>query len=155
MNTYQVCLNIGIMMPVWAETSEGEWIDEQETLSQIRPIEESELVKVCHDNLELTFDKDLDNPENFRSITATHLYGPRIAEYDESAGISISDTSFYLAVESDLELTEDDIEDLFHLIEPVIEFNDTRIAFGDFEEYSVTFEEIPEEGRKLNSKWEN
>lgn len=155
MNTYQVCLNIGMMMPVWAETSEGEWIDEQETLSQIRPIEESELTKACHDNLELTFDRDLDNPENFRSITAASLYGPKFAEYDESAGINISDTSFYLEVESESELTEDDIEDLFHLIEPVLEFDEARIAFGDFEDYSAAFEEIPEEGRKLNSKWEN
>lgn len=46
----------------------------------------------------------------------------------------------YLAVEADSDLSEEELEDIFHLVIPVIESDNARVAFTEFDDYSVLLE---------------
>ena len=53
------------------------------------------------------------------------------------------------------ELTEDQLEDLVHVIEPSLRYEGYTMAFGDFQEFTASFEDIPDEGTALKSEWTN
>ena len=154
MKKYTACLDIGFMQLKYVETPEGDWIDDPEDLTSFRLDFVGDLVELCRTNLTVLFDGDLDSPELYEKIEAAWLYGPRSAEYNEG-GLAISRASFYFNVEAREELTEDQLEDLVHVIEPCLSYGGYVMAFGDFQEFTVSFEDIPDEGTALKSEWTN
>ncbi|MDA7581830.1 hypothetical protein N8718_02795 [Luminiphilus sp.] len=158
MTTYSVCLDIGIMEPKYIETADGYWLDEYEDIENFElkgvPIDDEEaLAKFCAQNLKIIFDGDLDEPDNFTVIRAVELVGPKFATIQ--ASIIITDLSVYFHVEGKVGLSEEDFEDIFHLNEPTLSTDAFSIAYGDFSDYSATFEIPPGEGIPLNIGWKN
>jgi len=154
-----VCLNFESILSTLVETEDGDYLDDPEDIGEYRfkgteHLDAKELTLWCHNNLDIEFDGDLDNPELFKSITAIKLFGPNLAEYGEE-GLIIEDASFYLEVESETELDEDDLDDLFHMAVPKIEIEGCKMAFTEFEEYQSSFEDVPEDGKRLSVIWKN
>ena len=151
---HTACLTFGSMRLSYIETADGDWIDDPEELEAYRcpgteDLDSDQLVEWCHQNMTLDFDGDLDDPEVFSTIKAIKLYGPSFAEYGED-GLLLEGTSFYIHVAGPDEITEDNLEDLFHLIVPTLSFAGTKVGFTEFEEYEAFFEDAPEEGKALS-----
>lgn len=156
MTTYSVCLDIGIMEPKYIETVDGDWLEEYEEIENFElkgvPLDDEEaLAKFCAQNLKIIFDGDLDEPDNFTVIKAVELVGPKFAKIE--ASIILTDLSVYFHVEGKAGLSEEDFEDIFHLIEPTLSTESFSIAYGDFSDYSTSFEETPGEGIALCTVW--
>ena len=156
MTTYSVCLDIGIMEPKYIETADGDWLEEYEEIENFElkgvPLDdEEELAKFCAQNLKIIFDGDLDEPDNFTVIKAVELVGPKFAKIE--ASIILTDLSLYFHIEGKAGLSEEDFEDIFHLIEPTLSTEGFSIAYGDFSDYSTSVEEAPGDGISLFTEW--
>lgn len=154
MNVYKICLDIGLMEIKYIETPEGEWIDDYDelnTFSFSQIFDSSDILNDCINNISLTFDGDLDDPSIFESIKAVAVHGPRFIV--EDSALSLSDVSFYFQIQSTSDLDIDTLEDLIHLIEPVIEKNGHTIAFGEFMDWSVDFDDDYTNTKPLNIEW--
>ena len=53
------------------------------------------------------------------------------------------------------ELEDTNMEDLFHMVVPIIIFDGNKLAFTEDEEYETFEEEVPKEGRKIVISWSN
>ena len=156
MTDYSVCLDIGIMEPKYIETSEGDWLEEYDEIDSFElegmPLgDEDRLAEFCAQHLEIIFDGDLDEPDNFFTIKAVELVGPKFAKIE--TGLILTDLSIYFHVEGKTDLDEEDFEDIFHLIEPTLSTEAFSIAYGDFSDYSASIEEAPGDGIPLSTEW--
>jgi hypothetical protein len=149
-----VCLDYGGAICTYIETSEIH-IDEQEDLEiwfeQSGPSHEK-LFDWAKKNLTVIFDGNLDQPDNFRSIQAVGIRGPNAVDLSNGS-IMLSGFSVYVTVEVEKCLSEDDFEDIFHLIIPAIRDKESTIAFTEFFDYSVIFEEPSMDTLSISEKW--
>ena len=155
--TQLVCLDYGGATCTYIETA-GAHIDEQESLRlwlKEKALSPEELHAWATNNLTVVFDGDLDNPENFKKIKAIGLYGPNIVDLSEGS-LSLSGFSVHLEVEyeSDIQFSEEDFEDIFHLIIPVIKDSNSTVAFTEFVDYSVIIEDANINIRPISVNWE-
>lgn len=153
-NTRYVCLDFGGANCTYIETDENH-LDEEDDLSAWfvdQEISEDDAVSWATKNLTVTFDGDLDDPEKFKSIKAIGVYGPNFVEIGEGS-CSISGFAVYLEVEVDDEITEEEFEDIFHVVIPVIESNNGRVAFTEFDDYSILLEAPSNGVRPINVIW--
>ena len=152
-----ICLSIGSMRSTYIETKLEDWIDDPEEMGAFRfpgteHLDSEELAEWCHLNLKVEFDGNLNNPDAFSSIKAIKLHGPHMAEYS-SQGLLVEGASFYFSVTGPDEFSHENLEDLFHIIVPVIKVDGHTMAFSDFEEYEALKEMIPEKGAKISNEW--
>ena len=152
--TAQVCLSFKSLTSTLVNLDDGDCLEE-EALSLFRfegteELNPSSLGDWCKLNIDLKFDGDLDDPDVFSSIKAVEVYGPRAAEYLEY-GLSLAKVSFYLSVTSPEELDESHLDDLFHLIVPILISNGIEMEFTLFDGYEASFEEAPNEGKDLSA----
>ena len=150
----QICLSFDEIRLTSIELENGEWIEEAEQLiehkfSGTEEMDSEALTKFVATNIGLEFDGDLDEPELFEKVTATSIYGPGYAAYDDD-GMVVSDISIYLEVSSTEELEEDQLEDLFHVVVPIITADEMTYRFTEFESYEAIFEDAPEEGKRVS-----
>lgn len=154
-NTTQiVCLDYGGAICTYIETSEIH-IDEQEELEiwfQQNGPSLDKLFNWAKKNLTVIFDGNLDQPDNFRSIQAIGIRGPNAVDFSNGS-IMLSGFSVYVTVEVENCLSEDDFEDIFHLIIPTIRDKECTIAFTEFFDYSVISEEPSMDTRLISEKW--
>jgi hypothetical protein len=149
-----VCLDFGGAYCTYIEVA-GDHLDEEEYI--ISWFEEKILsghswTTWAENHLTVIFDGQLDQPEKFKSIKATGIYGPKLFEINNGSAL-LSGFSVYLDIVSEDELSEEDIEDLFHMIIPVIHDSDTIVAFTEFEDYSVLFERQDDSARLISVDW--
>lgn len=155
----KVCLSFGSMKTSYVETADGDYIDEPDEIRSFKfestdGLDESALARWCHEYLEVEFDGDLDNPDVFSKINAFMVYGPNSAKYGDE-GMTIDGASIYFEVSGDDEISEEDIDDLFHIVVPVLKFGGAKMAFTAYEEYEATFEDPPTDGRVISVHWAN
>lgn len=151
---YFACLNFGGAICTYIEEGE-EHFDDEEKLTlwfQDKSISENDLFAWVAKHLTVIFDGELDKPDKFNSIKAIGLYGPNLFGIDEGPPL-LSGFSVYLEVKSDGVLSEDDLEDIFHLMIPVIQFENTTVAFTEFDDHSVFLEEMGEGVRPISVVW--
>lgn len=153
-NKLCVCLDFGGASCTYIET-DGSHIDqESEITSWIvnLGLARESLLDWATAHLSVLFDGFLDNPEKFHSIKAIGIYGPSVFEVSGGSPL-ISHFSIYLEVEASDVLCEDDLEDIFHIIIPVIKYDKVIVAFTEFHEYSALLEEPREGAREINVVW--
>ncbi|MFD1510716.1 hypothetical protein [Lacimonas salitolerans] len=153
-NKQYVCLDFGGANCTYIETNEDH-LDEEEDLNAWfaeNGISEDDAVGWATKSLTVIFDGDLDDPEKFKSIRAIGIYGPNAVEVGDGIP-SISGFAVYLEVEADSGLSEEELEDIFHLVIPVIEINNARVAFTEFNDYSVLLEAPSDGVRPVNVIW--
>lgn len=145
-NKQYVCLDFGGATCTYIETDEDHFDEEDELNSWFaeKGISEDGAVDWAAKHLTIIFDGDLDDPEKFKSIKAIGIYGPNVVEIGDGAP-SMSGFAVYLEVESDTDLSEEELEDIFHLVIPVIKSDNTIVAFTEFDDYSALLE-APSEG---------
>jgi hypothetical protein len=149
-----VCLDFGGANCTYIETDEDH-LDQEKDLNlwfAKRGLSGDGVLDWGAERLTVIFDGDLDNPEKFKSIKAIGIYGPKIFEIG-SGGPSMSGFAVYLEVEADNDLSEEELEDIFHLIIPVVEDENAIVAFTEFDDYSVLFEEPTVGVRSINVFW--
>jgi len=138
----------------YIETPDGEWVDDYGELEAF-PFEDvfqtDDILNQCSNSIKLTFNGDLDNPSLFDTITAVGVDGPKFIVEDSI--LSLSDTRFYFKVKSTKDLDIESLEDLIHLIEPIIEKDGYTIAFGDFSDWAIDFDDEVSCSRELYIKW--
>jgi hypothetical protein len=152
--TQYVCLNFGGADCTYIETSEDYLDDEDDLTSWFaeRGISDGDLADWASKNLTVIFDGEMDDKRKFESIKAVGVYGPNVFEKDQGAP-TMSGFAVYLEVESVRILSEEELEDIFHLIVPVIEEEEVTIAFTEFYDYSV-LQEVSSDGvRPVNVIW--
>jgi len=153
----QVCLTFGTITTTYFENTDGDWVEAEELedfhFAGTEDLDSDALTKWCSENLQIEFDGDLDEPDAFSSIKALKMSGPDAAEYGAS-GLTIEGLSIYLSVTSPDDLSDENLEDLFHLVVPVIETDEGKMGFTDFEEYEATFEDAPSDGKALSVSWD-
>ena len=153
----QVCLTFGAITTTYFENTDGDWVEGEEleefSFTGTDDLDSDALTKWCSENLQVEFDGDLDEPDAFSSIKALKMSGPDAAEYG-SSGLTIEGLSIYLSVTSPDDLSDENLEDLFHLVVPVIETDEGKMGFTDFEEYEATFEDAPSDGKVLSVIWD-
>ena len=150
-----VCLDFGGANCTYIEVDDGV-LDEEEDLNAWfieKGLSGDDLLEWAAARFTVIFDGDLDNPEKFKSIRAISVYGPNIIEIGDYAP-SMSGFAVYLEVEADNDLTEEELEDIFHTIIPVIEHDGAVVAFTEFDDYSVLFEKPSDGVRPINVVWE-
>ena len=59
----------------------------------------------------------------------------------------------YLEVEAEYDLSEEELDDIFHVVIPVIESDNAIVAFTEFDEYSVLLEAPSSNVRPVNVIW--
>jgi hypothetical protein len=154
MNTYLVCLKIGLMDIKYIENPEGDWIDDYDELESFQ-LEDvfgsNNILDQCVNLVSLTFEGDLDDPSLFQSITAVGVQGPKFIV--EESILSLSDTIFYFRIDSLEDLDINNLEDLIHLIEPVVEKDGYTIAFGDFADWEIYLDDEEFESRQIKIEW--
>lgn len=152
----QVCLTFGAITTTYFENTDGDWVEGEELedfhFAETEDLDSDALKKWCSEKLQVEFDGDLDEPDAFSSIKALKLYGPDVAEYG-SSGLTIEGLSIYLSVTSPDDLSDENLEDLFHLVVPIIETDEGKMGFTDFEEYEATLENAPSDGKALSVVW--
>ena len=153
-NKQYVCLEFGGANCTYIETDEDH-LDEEDDLNSWfaeKGLAGDDAVGWATKNLTVIFDGDLDSPEKFKSIKAIGIYGPNVVEIGDGAP-SISGFSVYLEVEADSDLSEEELEDIFHLLIPVIESDNAIVAFTEFEDYSVLLEPPSDGVRPVKIVW--
>ena len=153
-NIQYVCLDFGGANCTYIEVDDR-FLDEEEDLNAWfvkKGLSGDDLLKWAAAHINVVFDGDLDNPENFQSIKAIGVYGPNIIEIGDCAP-SISGFAVYLEVEAAGDLTEGELEDIFHTLIPVIEHDGAIVAFTEFDDYSVLFEKPSDGVRPINVVW--
>lgn len=151
---YYVCLDFGGANCTYIEIDEDH-LDEEDDLNSWfaeKGMSEDDALGWATKNLTVIFDGDLDDPEKFKSIKAIGIYGPNVVELGDGAP-SISGFAVYLEVEADSDLSEEELEDIFHLVIPVIESDNAIVAFTEFEDYSVLLEAPSNDVRPVNVIW--
>ncbi len=149
-----VCLDFGGATCTYIEDGE-DWLDEEEDLNAWfveRGLSGDDLSEWATKSFSVIFDGDLDNPEKFGAIKAIGVYGPNIFEVVDGAP-QMSGFAVYLTVEADNDLNEEELEDIFHTLIPVIEHDDAVVAFTEFDDYSVMFEKPGDGVRPIDVVW--
>lgn len=154
-----VCLSFGSIKASYIETREGDWIDEEDALSDYRfegttELDPSSLGNWCNTNINLEFDGDLDDPDVFIAIKAVKVCGPTLAEYSPE-GLILESVAFYLEVTAIEDIDDSNLDDLFHTCVPILSVNGSKMAFTEFEGYEAYFEEVPDEGKDILALWPN
>jgi hypothetical protein len=125
-------MHIGSMDISYVEDKDGEWLDEETDIKEFcKGLSVLEVTK----GLGLSFDGILDYPEDFIELKFLSV-GREVSVECNQMGIEVSNISFYLEVTSKVKL-EEKLEDLFHIIVPIVEVNGATIAFTDFSDYEV------------------
>ena len=150
-----VSLTIGSMICSNIQTNSGGVIDEISELKDWRfngteDLDAGALTDWIANYSFISFDGDLDNEELFASIEAIKIHGPSVAEYTEE-GLRLDDMTFYLKLKI-TDGSEEDFDDLFHIIVPTVEFSGHKLEFTDFEEYTSEVDELPSEGKIISVK---
>jgi len=154
-STMFVCLDFGGANCTYIETNEDH-IDETDDLNSWfvdKGPSEDDAVAWAEKYLTVVFDGELDDPEKFQSIKAIGIYGPNFVEIGDVAP-SMSGFAVYLEVEADNDLSEEELEDIFHLVIPVIESDNAVVAFTEFDDYSVLLEGPSDGVRPINVIWQ-
>lgn len=153
-NTQYICLDFGGANCTYIETSEDYFDVEDDLRSWFaeKSMSEDNAASWAAKHLTVIFDGDLDGPEKFNSITAVGVYGPNVVELDDGVP-SMSGFSVYLEVEADRDLSEEELEDLFHLVIPVIQSDTATVAFTEFDDYSALLETPSDGVRPINVVW--
>jgi len=153
-NKQYVCLDFGGANCTYIETEEDHFDEEGDLNSWFagKGISEDNAVDWAVKNLTVIFDGNLDDPEKFKSIKAIGIYGPNVVEIGDGAP-SMSGFAVYLEVSSDSDLSEEELEDIFHLVIPIIESDNTIVAFTEFDDYSVLLEAPSDGVRPVNVIW--
>ena len=157
--TYNVCLSIELMSPVFIETKTGDWIDDPSHLSRFRfngikyndPIQ---FARWCSERVHVDFSGDLDEPLKFNRIHSIRLAGPEYCEYTK-LGLCLQNVSLYTQVAAKRGLNSQVFEDLFHLIRFEIIHDGYRISFGENQNYSASIEKPIKALRILPKSWVN
>jgi hypothetical protein len=158
-HSYSICLDFGGLLPTLIETKDGDYLEDIDEIGAFRFDGFSELTEEFEElvrrSFDIEFDGDLDRPELFREIKLTALYGPSYTGYDDD-GLNLSKVAVYMEVVATEEgLEEEDFEDIFHLIKPVVKIAGDSYYLGEFSEYSVVFEEPEEDALSLVGVWQN
>lgn len=158
-HSYHICLDFGGLLPTLIETQDGDYIEDIEDIGSFRfdgfPEFTDEFEELVRRSFEVEFDGDLDRPELFREIKLTALHGPSHTGYDDD-GLSLGKVAVYMEViATEEELEEEDFEDIFHLIRPVVKIGGDSYYLGEFSDYSVVFEESEEDALSLVGVWQN
>lgn len=158
-HSYNICLDFGGLLPTLIETKDGDYLEDSDDISAFRfdgfPEFTEEFEDIVRRSFEMEFDGDLDRPDLFRAIKLIALHGPNYTAYDDD-GLSLSKVGVYMEVVATEEgLQEEDFEDIFHLIRPVIKIGGDSYYLGEFSEYSVVFEEPGEDSLPLSGSWAN
>lgn len=153
-NKQYVCLDFGGANCTYIETDEDHFDEEDDLNSWFAEngISEDNALGWATKNLTVIFDGDLDAPEKFKSIKAIGIYGPNAVEIGDGVA-AISGFAVYLEVEADRDLSKEELDDIFHVVIPVIESNKAIVAFTEFEEYSVLLEAPSSGVRPVNVIW--
>lgn len=149
-----VCLDFRGAKCTYIETDE-DFLDQEDDFNSWfaeKGISEVDALGWAKKNLTVIFDGNLDNPEKFKFIKAIGIYGPNFFGIGKGAP-SISKFAVYLEVEGYSELSEEELEDIFHSVIPVIESDNSIVAFTEFENYSVLFEAPTTDVRPVNVIW--
>lgn len=153
-NKQYVCLDFGGANCTYIETHD-EHLDEEGDLKSWfaeKGISEDDTVGWAAKHLTVIFDGDLDDPEKFKSIKAIGIYGPKVVEIGDGFP-SMSGFAVYLEVEADSYLSEEELEDIFHLVIPVFQIDNATVAFTEFYDYSVLLEAPSDGVRPVNVIW--
>lgn len=158
-HSYSICLDFGGLLPTMVETKDGDFLEDIDDIGAFRfdgfPELSEEFEEVVRRSFEIEFDGDLDRPELFREIKLTALHGPSYIGYDDD-GLNLSKVAVYMEVIATEEgLEEGDLEDIFHLIRPVVKIGGDSYYLGEFSEYSVIFEEPEKDMLPLSGSWAN
>jgi hypothetical protein len=149
-----VCLDFGGAYCTYIEVS-GAHLDEEEDLNswfEEKILSGHSWTTWAENHLTVIFDGQLDQPEKFKSVKATGIYGPKLFEFNDSSAF-LSGFAVYLDIYSEDQLSEEEIEDLFHMMIPVIHDTDTIVAFTEFENYTVLFEKPDNIVRPISVEW--
>lgn len=148
-----ICLDFGGAYSTYIESGD-DWIDDPEEMEawfSQKGLSEDELTDWATERLTVIFDGEMDCPENFKSIKVTGIYGPNLFSVD--GGLTLTGFSIYCSVETTRELDDEELEDLFHSIVPVIKDGDTVIGFTEFDDYSLIEDVQDETVRAIEVNW--
>jgi len=155
----KISLNFETMRPRKVVLGNGEILEkdggiEDFVFSETTGMQGDMLICWISRHMNIVFDGDLDNPENFSKVKIIGLYGPSSVKYT-SDGLALSDLSIY--IEAETSLSEDDIdelEDIFHLIVPIIKSKEGEMEMTEWESYNIEIvEELPSNLQFVEASW--
>lgn len=149
-----VCLDFGGAYCTYIEVAGAHLDDEKDLMSwfEEKILSGHSWTTWAENHLTVIFDGQLDQPEKFKSVKATGIYGPKLFEFNNGSAF-LSSFAVYLDIYSEDQLSEEEIEDLFHMMIPVIHDTDTIVAFTEFENYTILLETPDSSVRPISVEW--